>query len=85
MATAHVHTVRKHALLSDHAVESLPLPTPADLAHAMLRVLLVLAAVIFVAIGVAVLTTPASVPFTVTMWLCAAMFLGLAVFGRFGE
>jgi hypothetical protein len=74
------------ATLAAHIVETLPvLPTPAELAQAMLRVVLVLAAVIFIAIGVTVLTTPASVVFTVTMWLCAAMFLGLAVFGRFPE
>jgi hypothetical protein len=73
------------AILADRIVETLPMPTPAELAQAMLRVVLVLAAVIFIAIGVTVLATPASVVFTVTMWLCAAMFLGLAVFGRFPE
>jgi hypothetical protein len=73
------------AILTDHIVETMPLPTPAELAQVMLRGLLVLLAVVFIAIGVTVLTTPASVAFTVTMWLCAAMFLGLAVFGRFPE
>jgi len=73
------------AILADRVVETLPMPTPAELAQAMLRVLLVVLAVIFIAIGVTQLTTPASVVFTVGMWLCAAMFLGLAVFGRFQE
>lgn len=73
------------AILADHVVETLPLPTPAELAHAMLRGALVLLAVMFVAIGTTVLTTPGSVPFTVTMWLCGAAFLGLAVFGRFPD
>jgi len=71
------------AILADRVVDTLPLPTPAELAHATLRALLVLLAVMFVAIGVTVLTTPESVVFTVTMWLCGAAFLGLAVFGRF--
>ena len=73
------------AILADRVVETLPMPTPAELAQAMLRVLLVVVAVVFIAIGVTQLTTPASVVFTVTMWLCAAVFLGLAVFGRFQE
>lgn len=74
------------AILADHVVETLSLPTPAELAHSMLRVLLVSLAVMFVAIGVTVLTTtPESVLFTVPMWLCGAAFLGLAVFGRFPD
>lgn len=71
------------AILADRVVETLPLPTPAELAQATLRVLLVFLAVLFVAIGVTVLSTPGSVVFTVTMWLCGVAFLGLAVFGRF--
>jgi hypothetical protein len=73
------------AILADRVVDTLPLPTPAELAHATLHVLLVVLAVLFVAIGVTVLTTPGSVVFTVTMWLCGAAFLGLAVFGRFAD
>jgi hypothetical protein len=46
------------------------------------QALLVLTAVLFVAIGFVELTQPMAVPFTVTMWLCAAVFAGLAVFWR---
>lgn len=73
------------AILAERVAETLPLPTPAELAHASLRALLVMLAVLFVAIGLTVLTTPGSVLFTVPMWLCGAAFLGLAVFGRFGD
>ncbi len=70
------------AILAQQFVDTLPLPAPAELAHGMLRALLVLTAVFFIAIGVSVLSTPASVVFTVTMFLCAAAFAGLAVFGK---
>lgn len=73
------------AILTDHVVERLALPTPSELAHAMLRGVLLLLALVFFALGLTVLTTPASVAFTVTLWLCAAPFLGLAVFGRFRD
>jgi hypothetical protein len=46
------------------------------------QAVLVLTAVIFVAIGFVTLTQPMSVPFTVTTWLCAAAFAGLAAFWR---
>jgi hypothetical protein len=46
------------------------------------QVVLVLTALLFVAIGFVTLTQPMAVPFTVTMWLCAAAFAGLAVFWR---
>lgn len=41
------------------------------------------AAAIFVATGVVVLTDPMTVPFTVTLWLCAAAMVGLGVFAEF--
>jgi hypothetical protein len=44
------------------------------------KAVLVLTAALFVAIGFVTLTEPMAVPFTVTMWLCAAAFAGLAVF-----
>ena len=46
------------------------------------RAALVLAAVLFVAIGAAVLTGPSMVPFTITLWLGAAGLVGLATFAR---
>lgn len=47
-----------------------------------IQALLVLTGVFFVAIGFVTLTAPMSVPFTITMWLCAAAFAGLAAFWR---
>lgn len=86
MATATVRTVHKGAITNDRVTaKTVPLPTPAEVAQAMVRGVLVLLAVMFVAIGVTVLTSPAAVVFTVTLWLCAAVFAGLAVFGRFGD
>jgi hypothetical protein len=70
------------AIFTEPVVKTLPLPAPGELAHAMLRTLLVLIAVIFIAIGLTVLTSAASVVFTVAMWLCAAAFVGLAVFAQ---
>ena len=46
------------------------------------QAMLVLTALFFVAIGFVTLTQPMGVPFTVTMWLCAAAFAGLAAFWR---
>jgi hypothetical protein len=46
------------------------------------RAVLVLAAILFVATGVAVLTGPSMVPFTIALWLGAAGLLGLATFAR---
>jgi len=46
------------------------------------RAVLVLAAILFVATGVAVLTGPSMVPFTIALWLAAAGLTGLAVFAR---
>jgi hypothetical protein len=51
-----------------------------QLLWSMTRVLLVLTAALFAAIGVVTLTGPVAVPVTVTLWLCAAAFAGLAVF-----
>jgi len=47
-----------------------------------MQAVLVLTAVLFVAIGFVTLTNPLAVPFTVTMWLCAAAVAGLAAFWR---
>lgn len=43
------------------------------------RAAFVLIAIVFVAIGVTVLTSPLAVPFTVFMFLCAAALVGWAV------
>ncbi|HET9387197.1 MAG TPA: hypothetical protein VFO67_18825 [Gemmatimonadales bacterium] len=46
------------------------------------RVVLVLIAALFVAMGFSTLTGPLAVPVTVTLWLGAAVFAGLAAFWR---
>ena len=46
------------------------------------RAVLVLTAILFVGMGVAVLTGPAMVPFTIALWLGAAGLVGLATFAR---
>ena len=46
------------------------------------RATLVLAAILFVATGVVVLTGPSMVPFTIALWLGAAGLVGLATFAR---
>ena len=46
------------------------------------QAVVVLTAAFLVAIGFVTLTQPMAVPFTVTMWLCAAAFAGLAAFWR---
>ena len=46
------------------------------------QTVLVMTAVFFVAIGFVTLTQPMAVPFTVSLWLCAAAFAGLAAFWR---
>jgi hypothetical protein len=51
----------------------------------MLLVVLAMLAAIFVATGVAVLSTPLMVPLTIALWLGAAAVAGFAVFGRHGE
>jgi hypothetical protein len=60
-----------------------PSPTADDLGRLALRVVLLLTAAIFIATGAVLLTEPLVVPFTVTLWLCAAAMAGLAVFARF--
>jgi type IV secretory pathway TrbD component len=57
--------------------------TSDEVARGELRAVLVLIAIVFAAIGFAVLTSPAAIPFTVALWLCAATSLGFAAFGRF--
>ena len=71
------------AIFSDRVIEEVPAPTAIEVARAALRAVLVVTALGFVAIGVAVLTDPLSVPMTVGLWLCGAALLGLAVFGQF--
>jgi hypothetical protein len=51
----------------------------------MLLVVLTVLAAIFIATGVAVLTTPMMVPLTIALWLGAAAVAGFAVFGSHGE
>lgn len=46
------------------------------------RATLGLAAILFVATGVVVLTEPLMVPFTIALWLSAAGLVGLATFAR---
>lgn len=48
-----------------------------------LRVTLIILAAIFAGSGFVVLTTPLAVPFTITMWLCAATSFMLGIFGNF--
>lgn len=73
------------AILTDRIAETLAGPTPAELAQVMVRIELVCLALVFFGIGLTVLTTPASLVFAVALWLCAAPFIGLAVFGHFRE
>ena len=56
-----------------------------ELAPAALQAVLVVIAILFVALGLAVLTSPMAIPFTIGLWLCAATLLGLAGFGRFSS
>jgi hypothetical protein len=56
---------------------------PEELGRLLLRLVLFVAAAIFIATGVVVLTGPMAVPFTITLWLCAAAMVGLAVFAEF--
>lgn len=60
-----------------------PSITPDALGRLLLRLVLFVAAAIFVATGVVVLTDPMTAPFTVTLWLCAAAMVGLGVFAEF--
>ena len=60
-----------------------PSIAPDALGRVFLRLVLFVAAAIFIATGVVVLTEPTIVPFTVTLWLCAAAMVGLAVFAEF--
>jgi hypothetical protein len=53
---------------------------PGELLALSTRLVLLLTAAFFAAIGFATLTGPLAVPFTVMLWLCAAAFAGLAVF-----
>ena len=55
---------------------------PVQVLEPLLLLLLGLSAVILVATGVAILTEPLAVPFTVALWLGAAAIAGFAVFGR---
>jgi hypothetical protein len=59
--------------------------TADELALAAFRAVLVLIAIAFLAIGVVILTGPLAVPVTVGLWLCAAIPLGFAAFGRFSR
>jgi hypothetical protein len=49
---------------------------------ASMRAVLMFTAAIFIATGFVTLTGPLAVPVTVSLWLCAAAFAGLAVFWR---
>ena len=71
------------AILTERMLEPTLALTGAELERAAMRVLLVVIALGFVAIGFTVLTAPLLVPVTVGLWLCGAAALGLAVFGRF--
>ena len=54
-----------------------------DLGRLLLRVVLLVGAVLFIATGVVILTGPLAVPFTIALWLCAAVMTGFAVFAEF--
>lgn len=49
------------------------------------RVMLILAAVVFVYSGFALLTTPLALPITWTLWACAAAMSAFAIWGRFPD
>jgi hypothetical protein len=49
-------------------------------AAVLMKVVLLITAVLFVGTGVITLTGPLAVPFTVSLWLCAAAFTGLVAF-----
>jgi len=72
---------RTHALVATRAGGLGEVAAGRVLAISM-QAVLVLTAVLFVAIGFVTLTNPLAVPFTVTMWLCAAAVAGLAAFWR---
>ena len=74
---------RSHSILVEAPPLAVTTPiTRSELAPVALRTVLVLIAVFFVAVGVAILTRPLAIPFTVALWLCAAGSLGAAAFGR---
>ena len=56
-----------------------------DMGRLLLRVVLLVAAAIFIAIGVVILTGPLTIPFTIALWMCAAAMAGLAAFATFPE
>jgi hypothetical protein len=65
---------------AEHAEQAAAVPPNA--LHIAVRAVLVLAAILFVATGVAVLTGPSMVPVTIALWLGAAGLAGLATFAR---
>jgi hypothetical protein len=71
--------MRTHALVAPHGAGDIAVGRVLAISS---QAALVLTAVLFVAIGFVTLTNPMAVPFTVTMWLCAAAFAGLAAFWR---
>lgn len=60
-----------------------PAIPPGELIRLSLRGVLVMAAVLFIATGLVILNGPLAVPFTIALWLCAAVMVGLAVFAQF--
>lgn len=82
-ATAIRMPIFRGAIFTDRVLEPTVTITGPELERAALRVVLVMIALGFIAIGFTVLTAPLLVPMTVGLWLCGAAALGLAVFGRF--
>ena len=75
-----------HFVLAEAPTRPVVAPiTTEEFARGAFRTMLVVIAIVFVALGVTVLTSPLSIPFTIGLWLCAATSLGFAAFGRFGE
>ena len=64
---------------AEHPTRATAVPPVAQFA---VRAVLVLAAFLFVATGVSILTGPLMVPLTIALWLGAAGLVGLAVFAR---
>jgi hypothetical protein len=64
---------------AEHSTRATTVPPVAQFA---VRAVLVLAAFLFVATGLSILTGPLMVPFTIALWLGAAGLAGLAVFAR---
>jgi hypothetical protein len=81
VATAGAMSVAPTALLSETAFVTAPM-TAAEVQATALRALLVLIGLGFLAVGFTILDSLVAIPFTIGLWLCAAVFFGIASFAR---